>query len=123
MASQRWAQSLGADDVLWVSADGFALEAPTSTLVWLDDSTLCTVPVEPTGILAGTTARWLLDHADALGWTPGEHMVTTADLLRTDGAWFTSSVRGVAAVRELDGQPMPYTPELTGKIRELLGYP
>ena len=28
MASQRWAQSIGAQDVLWVSADGFALEAP-----------------------------------------------------------------------------------------------
>ena len=25
----------GADDVLWVSGDGYALEAPTSTLVWL----------------------------------------------------------------------------------------
>jgi 4-amino-4-deoxychorismate lyase len=122
MASQRWAQSLGADDVLWVSADGFALEAPTSTLVWLDGSTLCTVPVEPTGILAGTTARWLLDHADALGWTAGERMVTAAELLRTDGAWFTSSVRGVAAIRELDGKPMPHTPDLTGKIRDLLGY-
>jgi 4-amino-4-deoxychorismate lyase len=123
MASQRWAQSLGSDDVLWVSADGFALEAPTSTLVWLDGEALCTVPVEPTGILAGTTARWLLDHADALGWTTGEHMVTAAELLQTDGAWFTSSVRGVAAIRELDGKPMPYAPELTGKIRELLGYP
>jgi 4-amino-4-deoxychorismate lyase len=123
MASQRWAQSLGADDVLWVSADGFALEAPTSTLVWLDGTTLNTVPVEPTGILAGTTARWLLDHADALGWTTGEHMISVADLVRTDGAWFTSSVRGVAAIRELDGTPMPYAPELTGKIRELLGYP
>ena len=35
MASQRWAQPAGADDVLWVSTDGYALEAPTSTLVWL----------------------------------------------------------------------------------------
>jgi 4-amino-4-deoxychorismate lyase len=122
MASQRWAQSLGGDDVLWVSADGFALEAPTSTLVWLDGTTLNTVPVEPTGILAGTTARWLLDHADALGCTTGEHMVTAAELPQTDGAWFTSSVRGVAAIRELDGKPMPYAPEITGKIRELLGY-
>jgi len=123
MASIRWAQSLGVDDVLWVSADGFALEAPTSTLVWLDGTTLCTVPVEPTGILAGTTARWLLDHADALGWTTSQHMVKAADLLRMDGAWLTSSVRGVAAIRELDGRPLPSTPELTGKIRELLGYP
>jgi 4-amino-4-deoxychorismate lyase len=123
MASQRWAQSLGGDDVLWVSADGFALEAPTSTLVWLDGTALSTVPVERTGILAGTTARWLLDHAGALGWTAGERMITAAELPRSDGAWFTSSVRGVAAIRELDGTPMPYSPEVTAKIRDLLGYP
>ena len=123
MASQRWAQSLGGDDVLWVSADGFALEAPTSTLVWLDGTALCTVPVEPTGILAGTTARWLLDHADALGWTTAERMIAATDLLTCGGAWFTSSVRGVAAIRMLDGTAMPYSPEVTAKIRELLGYP
>jgi len=123
MASQRWAQSLGADDVLWISADGYAFEAPTSTLVWLDGTTLCTVPTEPTGILAGTTARWLLDNAGSLGWTTAEHMVTVADLAVSDGAWFTSSVRGVAAIRELDGTTMPHSPDITDRIRALLGYP
>src|SRR5690606_21146795 len=44
MASQRWALAEGADDVLWVSADGYALEAPTATLVWLRGGTLYTVP-------------------------------------------------------------------------------
>jgi 4-amino-4-deoxychorismate lyase len=122
MASQRWAQSLGADDVLWVSADGYALEAPTSTLVWLDGSTLCTVPVDRTGILAGTTARWLLDHAGALDWTTAERMVTTEELVAASGAWFTSSVRGVAAIRAIDGVKMPYSADITGRIRDLLGY-
>jgi 4-amino-4-deoxychorismate lyase len=122
MASQRWAQSLGNDDVLWVSADGYALEAPTSTLVWLDGTELCTVPVERTGILAGTTARWLLAHAGSLGWTTAERMVTATELSKCDGAWFTSSVRGVAAIRELDGTAMPYSPEVTGRIRDLMGY-
>ncbi len=122
MASQRWAQSVGADDVLWVSADGYGLEAPTSTLVWLDDSTLCTVPVNRTGILAGTTARWLLDHAESLGWTTAERMITPTGLTRTSGAWLTSSIRGVAAVRTLDGAEMPFSAEHTGRIRDLLGF-
>lgn len=122
MASQRWARSVGADDVLWISGDGYALEAPTSTLVWLDSSTLCTVPAEHTGILAGTTARWLLDHARSLGWTTAERMITPVDLARTDGAWFTSSVRGVAAIRALDGTKMPHLDDVTGRIRDLLGY-
>jgi 4-amino-4-deoxychorismate lyase len=123
MASLRWAQSVGADDVLWVSSDGYALEAPTSTLVWLDGETLCTVPADRTGILAGTTGRWLLDHAGELGWTTDERMITTAGLLASSGAWFTSSVRGLAAIRTIDGIPVPYSPDGTARIRDLLGYP
>jgi 4-amino-4-deoxychorismate lyase len=122
MASQRWAQANGAEDVLWVSGDGFALEAPTSTLIWLDGSTLCTVSVEETGILAGTTARWLLDHAADLGWSTAEGMITPAALTGSDGAWFTSSVRGLAAIRRLDGATLPYDAEQTARIRDLLGF-
>jgi 4-amino-4-deoxychorismate lyase len=122
MASQRWAQSVGADDVLWVSADGYALEGPTSTLVWLDASTLCTVPVVPTGILAGTTARWLLDHADSLGWSTDERMISPAELAHSDGAWLTSSVRGAVHINTLDGTLMPAAPAATESIRDLLGY-
>lgn len=122
MASQRWAASIGADDVLWISTDGYALEAPTSTLVWLADDTLCTVPVEQTGILLGTTARWLLAHAGELGWSTAERMVTPAQLGSTDGAWFTSSVRGVAPLRTLDGVGLPGRERDTTAIRDLLGY-
>jgi 4-amino-4-deoxychorismate lyase len=123
MASLRWAQQVGADDVVWVSADGFALEAPTSTLLWLSGTTLCTVPVEGTGILAGTTARYLLDHADELGWDTANAMIKPAELVGTAGAWLTSSVRGLAAVRSLDGTVLPYSETDTERIRKLLGFP
>ena len=122
MASQRWATSVGADDVLWISSDGYALEAPTSTLVWLDGTTLCTVPVERTGILPGTTARWLLDHAGKLGWSTAERMVSPAQLAEVDGSWFTSSVRGIAPLRTLDGAELPGSAAATAAIRDLLGY-
>lgn len=122
MASQRWALGAGAEDVLWVSADGYALEAPTSTLVWLRGQRLFTVPVQRTGILAGTTAHWLLGHAGELGWSSAEEMITPADLLECDGAWFTSSVRGVAAIRSLDGAALRTSLSVTDRIRELLGY-
>ncbi|HZD99221.1 MAG TPA: aminotransferase class IV, partial [Micromonosporaceae bacterium] len=103
MAAQRWAQGQGVDDVLWVSADGFALEGPTSTLIWLDGTTLCTVPAETTGILAGTTARWLLERADKLGYDAEERMIAPAALAEAAGAWFASSVRGVVEIRAIDG--------------------
>ncbi len=121
MASQRWAQSRGFDDVLWLSSDGHALEGPTSTLVWLSGSRLCTVPTT-TGILPGTTGRHLLDHAGDLGWRAAEEMAGAADLEAADGVWFTSSVRGIVPITQLDDVKLTVSPH-TERIRELLGYP
>ena len=80
------------------------------------------MPAEPTGILAGTTARWLLGQAVRLGWRTDERMVTPDDLVGADGVWLLSSVRGLAAIRTLDGSPVPFSAETTGRIRSLLGY-
>jgi 4-amino-4-deoxychorismate lyase len=122
MASQRWAAAAGAADVLWVSGDGYLLEAPTASLVWLDGNTLCTVPPEATGILPGITARWLLEHAEKLGWQAEERMGRPADLFLADGAWLASSVRGLAEIRAIDGTELPES-EHTGRMLELLGFP
>jgi 4-amino-4-deoxychorismate lyase len=121
MASLRWAEEHEADDILWVSADGYALEAPTATLVWLDGGTLWTVPPEETGILAGTTARHLLDRAGELGLGAGERLVRPADLVAAQGVWLVSSIRGPAEVRGLDGVPRKPAAE-TAAIRDLLGF-
>jgi 4-amino-4-deoxychorismate lyase len=124
MASLRWAQTQGADDVLWVSAEGYALEAPTSTLVWLRSGTLYCVPVKESGILAGITAAWLLEHAGELGWRTDEALITPAELATgsVEGAWFTSSVRGVAPLRTLDGAQLPQSAPATAAIQNLLGF-
>ena len=121
MASLRWAAGQGVNDVLWVSVDGYALEAPTATLVWLTDGVLCTVPAATTGILAGTTTAYLLGHADELGLRAEERLVRPAELHTADGVWLVSSVRGVAEVRALDGAPLGPSPE-TGRLQKLLGY-
>jgi Branched-chain amino acid aminotransferase/4-amino-4-deoxychorismate lyase len=123
MASVRWAKASGADDVLWISSDGYALEAPTSSLVWCRGSTLYTVPAKETGILAGTTAAYLLAHAGDIGLTADEALVTPDELRSVDGAWFTSSVRGPAPIRTLDGIPLPYDPDLAARVRTVLGFP
>jgi 4-amino-4-deoxychorismate lyase len=122
MATLRWAAERGAQDVLWVSVDGYALEAPTSTLVWLVDGVLCTVPAAATGILAGTTAGHLLGRAAELGLRADERLIRPADLESADGVWLASSVRGLAEVRALDGVPLGPSAE-TGRLQKLLGYP
>jgi 4-amino-4-deoxychorismate lyase len=121
MASQRWAAENNADDVLWVSADGYALEGPTSTLIWLAEDALWTVPSDSTGILAGTTGKFLLDNAAALDLKAGTRMITPGALAATDGVWFVSSVRGVAEFRSLDGVAFPASAR-TAEIRELLAF-
>jgi 4-amino-4-deoxychorismate lyase len=120
MASQRYAVAQGFDDALWISSDGYLLEAPTSTLVWRQGDRLLTVPTKGTGILSGTTARHALDRAGELGLTAGEEMITPAALASIDGAWLLSSVRGVAPIRELDAVALPT--DSTTPLRALLGF-
>jgi 4-amino-4-deoxychorismate lyase len=122
MASLRWAEANDADDVLWTSADGYALEAPTSSLVWLTGGTLFSTPNE-TGILAGTSAGQLLASAGDLGFAAERALIRPKELVDTEGAWLCSSVRGVAGIRTLDGNPLPYDPQLTMRLGAALGFP
>jgi 4-amino-4-deoxychorismate lyase len=121
MASQRHAQADGFDDALWVSSDGFALEGPTSTLIWHDGDELVTVPAKRTGILPGITAAFALSHASELALGAAERMVTLDELPETAGAWLVSSVRGIVPIRAVDGVPLKESAK-HGELRELLGF-
>lgn len=122
MAALRWAEANGADDVLWTSSDGYALEAPTSTLVWRDGDALFSTPNE-TGILAGTSVGHLFAVCGALGFTGQRALITPKELVERDGAWLVSSVRGVAGIRTLDGTALPYDETLTARLGTALGFP
>src|SRR6185503_558177 len=98
--------------------DGYALEGPTSSLVWLADDVLCTVPAEETGILPGVTVNHLLGRAPEAGFRAEHRMIRPAELSTVDGVWLVSSVRGPAEVRALDGQEMPETAH-TNALRKL----
>ncbi|SCG53988.1 aminotransferase class IV [Micromonospora inositola] len=120
-AARRWAARNGVDDVLWLSTEGYVLEGPSANVVWLAGSTLCTVPAATTGILPGVTARWLLDHAGDLGLSTEERLVTPAELRVADGAWLTSSLRGLAEVSSLDGSDLPRS-DRTPILQALLAF-
>ncbi len=49
-------------------------------------------------------------------------MVTPAELHDADGVWFSSSVRGLAEVRTLDGVRRDHCPR-TPALQALLGFP
>ncbi|MFF5295582.1 aminotransferase class IV [Paractinoplanes globisporus] len=120
-AARRWARERGADDLLWLSTEGYALESPTASLVWLAGSDLCTVPWAEAQILPGTTAAHLLSLAPSVGLRPAHRMITIDELRGADAIWLASALRGLASVTALDDaprRPSPWTPIL----RDLLGY-
>ncbi len=111
MASLRAAHDLGADDAIWVSSDGWLLEAPTAAVVVALDGVLVSPPAA-VGILPSLTlaaARELMDIASA--------PVSVADLARADEVMLLSSVRGVAPVVALDGRALGIGPLAAG-LRE-----
>lgn len=123
LAAQRYAQALGADDVLFVSTDGQVLEGPTSTVVWTQTGdTLCTTPTS-LGILAGTTVQTLFGRAYGHGFDTAVRPTTVDDLQAATGLWLVSSVRGAVRVRTLDGRPRADDGGLTARVQAVLDFP
>jgi 4-amino-4-deoxychorismate lyase len=120
-AARRWARRQGADDVVWLSTEGYALEAPTASLVWLTGDTVATVPAERADILPGTTVAHLLSVAPSAGLHAETRMITRAELARADAIWLASALRGLAEAITLDGVPRPRSP-WTARLQTLLGF-
>jgi 4-amino-4-deoxychorismate lyase len=120
-AARRWAARQGADDLILLSTEGYVLEAPTASVVWLAGDELCTVPPAEAGILAGITALHLLSLAPSVGLRAVERMIGLDELAGADAIWLTSSLRGLAEVTELDGAPRARSP-WTPRLLELLGF-
>ncbi|MGH4026634.1 MAG: aminodeoxychorismate lyase [Pseudonocardiaceae bacterium] len=118
MAALRHAEQRGAQDVVFLAADGSVLEGPTSTVVVAHGDTLRTPPAE-LGILPGTTQAALFRAAGAAGWRTRVEPMPAADLFAADGVWLCSSVRLVTRVHTLDGRVLPDT-GLTGALQALL---
>ncbi len=121
LAARRWAARHHADDVIWLSIEGYALEGPTSSIVWLSGDELGTVPWEQAGILPGITAAHLLSLAPSAGLRPVQRMITLPELAAADAIWLASSLRGLAEVVSLDGEPRTRSP-WTPRLLDLLGF-
>ena len=118
-AAGRYAVERGADEALFVSHDGVVLEGPTSNIVIRRGDHLLT-PDPVAGLLSGTTQRLIFDHAAGLGLTAEYADLSIADVLSADGAWYVSSMRTAAALRELDGNPIAVDDDLTTKLQTLI---
>lgn len=122
VAAKREATARGADDVLFVSTDGYLLEGPTSGLVVARDDDLVSVPTGDTGVLESVTVATVMAAAAGAGRRTVAQLLRPADLTTARGAWLVSTVRGVCPVLELDGAPLPYDPDLTARVAGWAGF-
>jgi 4-amino-4-deoxychorismate lyase len=115
----REAARRGADDVIFVSSDGFVLEGPTSSVIYRRGNTLLT-PGTGLGILDGTTQANAFRYAESLGLSTGFEMLTPAELRQADAAWLVSSVRLAVPIRELDHESFPIDADFTSGLNSYL---
>ena len=126
MAALRHAADQGADDVVFVSTDGFILEGPRSTVVIATDSVdgaegrMCLLTPPPWyPILRGTTQQALFEVARAKGYDCDYRALRPADLAAAQGVWLISAITLAARVHTLVGEPLPQ-PELAADVAELV---
>jgi 4-amino-4-deoxychorismate lyase len=105
MAAQAEARRRGADDALFLSLEGIALECPTSNVWFVEDGVLHT-PALGLGILAGVTRETLMAAGRDAGLRVAEGEFPRERLAGAAEVFTSSSVREVMPVVRLDGDPV-----------------
>jgi branched-chain amino acid aminotransferase len=96
MQATRIAKAGGADEALLVRPDGVVLEAPTSTIFWVEDGMLRT-PSLSAGILDSITRRAVIE---AMEVVEGEFAI--GELLDATEVFLASTVREIQPVTAVD---------------------
>ena len=98
MLASRLARERGYNEALLVTPHGRVLEAPTSSIFWVEGDTLLTTPLDE-HILASITRAIVIEQAGAI-----ERPCTLEELLAADEAFLASTVREVHPI-SVDRRP------------------
>lgn len=109
MAAEAEARRRGADEAIFVDADGVVLEGTVTNVWWRTGETLHT-PVLDLGILAGVTRAALAELAPSSGCRVEEGAYPLEELLEAEEAFTSSSVREVMPIAEIDGRQLERGP-------------
>lgn len=112
MAALREAHRRDADDAIFVSSDGYVLEAPTASVILRTGDRFVTTPPDD-GILHGTTQLSVFDFLAARGHDTAYEQLPATALTDADGIWLVSSLRLAAPVTAVDGAPIAVDRTLT----------
>lgn len=122
VAAVREAKRRGAEDVIFTTTDGYALDGPTSGLLVVRDGVFLSTPTGGTGILESVTVGAIFEAARRDGREARFELVPVADLYTADGLWLVSSGRGPALVTGLDGRALATDPELAARVARYAGF-
>ena len=116
MLAGRLAKERGFDEALLVTPHGRVLEAPTSSIFWVDaGGTICTPPLDE-HILASITRSRVMEVVEV-----DERPGTLADLRDAGEVFIASTTREVQAVSAVEDDEMPAAPgERTREAAQLL---
>jgi 4-amino-4-deoxychorismate lyase len=103
MAADAEAKRRGADEAIFVDADGVVLEGTVTNVWWRKGDLLCT-PSLDLGILAGVTRQTLVELAGPCGYRVEEGAFPLGVVADADEVFTSSSVREIMPVVELDGR-------------------
>ena len=110
MLCSRIARERGFDEALMVTPHGRVLEAPTSSIFWVDErGVLCTPPLDE-HILASITRDHLLRLVEV-----EERTVSADELLAAQEAFLASTTREVQSVAAIERREFPEPGEVTRK--------
>jgi len=105
MAAFDEARRRGAEDAVFIAADGSVLEGPVTNVWWRRDKVLYT-PSLDLGILAGVTRAYVIRLAGESGHDVVEGWFPLADMAAADEAFSSSSVRELMPIVRLDDAPV-----------------
>ncbi len=117
------AKEQGAREALFVASDGSVVEAATSNVFSVANGVLTTAP-EDAGLLPGITREVVIELARKEGLDVREASLPLSELLASDEAFLTGSVKEVMPVIAIDerrigsGGPSPITKLLQQRYRE-----
>ncbi|MET2010273.1 aminodeoxychorismate lyase [Microbacterium chocolatum] len=119
MAAIREARRRGADDAVFLSSDGYVLEAPTASVILRRDGRYLT-PEPAAGILHGTTQRSIFSYLGSLGVDTAYARITRDELRSADAAWVVSSIRLAAPIVQIDGEETARDAAMTASLNRYL---
>ena len=110
IVTQQQAQDDGYDDVLWINAKQQVTEASTANIFFVAEQRgqlCCYTPATDCGLLKGITASWVCKTLNEHKIQVQEQIILLEQCPNFDGAFLTSTIKGIQKVIAIDNTSYP----------------